>query len=147
MDAIHMQARLDAFYHEMSAMITDVGVQDVAETDLDEILVILRERCLWKKENDTTLNAMGTGSKSRAQAFGELSLGNAQIQRILKEFYVGRPKLKMLVTETPKPETLEALPAFPIPVTPLVKRGPGRPPKVRDAELAPPESAPTPETE
>ena len=119
MDAQAMQAKLDMFYHEMSAMITDVGVQDVAETDLDQILAMLRERGLWKKENDTTLDVMGTGSKSRGQAFGELTLGNAQIQGVLKDFYMGRVK----------PIGLEAQVAGLAPEPPLVvKRGPGRPP-------------------
>lgn len=121
MDAMAMQAQLDEFYHKMSAMITDVGVQDVAETDLDEILVMLRERGLWKKENDTTLNAMGVGSKSRAQAFGDLSLGNAQIQRVLKDFYMERVKPEAPRCSGPEPPKQE-------PGTP-VKRGPGRPPK------------------
>jgi len=143
MDANAMQARLDTFYHEMSAMITDVGVQDVAETDLGEILMILRQRGLWKEENDTTLNAMGTGSKSRAQAFGELSLGNAQIQRILKEFYMGCAKPAAIypvpVSDTPIPDTpapnepgyyreQPPVPKAPVPsILVAAKRGPGRP--------------------
>jgi len=143
MDAKAMQERLDEFYAEMSSMITDVGVQAVAETDLDEVLDMLRERGLWGEPNDVTLASIASGgSRTKAEAFGTLTTGNAVIQRVLKDFYVSRKGPKP--PAPPAPETPAAAPSPVVPTAPVapvatkdvfvpaVKRGPGGPPGIKN---------------
>lgn len=96
MDAQKLLASLEEFYTKTKAELLKATAETLSDDDLEIVLDELRKRELWGDKNDTTLDSIASGGKSRGQAFAMLANGNNAIRVVLSDVLgVGaKPKKK-----------------------------------------------------